>query len=237
MSNRQRICLYGILGKQSLNTHNYMRLSYSAINTYQNCPLKYKFQYVDKLKEPKSKEAVFGTLIHNTLKFIHTPGFVIPTLEQSLDNFSKNWNSDVWESEMEERSAFSQGVNIIRNYYEKNDIANTNIVDLESHFNIDLEGHVISGIIDRIDKTVDGYEIIDYKTAKKMPPQDKIDSDVQLSIYLKAFLERYPEEAANLKNIKVSLYYLKHNVKLSSTRTEEQLEELKKSFFGNNRRN
>lgn len=64
-----------------------------------------------------------------------------------------------------------------------------------------------------------------------MPPQDKIDSDVQLSIYLKAFLERYPEEAANLKNIKVSLYYLKHNVKLSSTRTEEQLEELKKSFL------
>jgi len=214
-----------------------MRISYSALDTYQNCSLKYKFQNIDKIKEPKSKEAVFGTLIHSTLKFIHTPSLLQPKLEEALDYFSKNWNADVFENEMEERAAFSQGVQIIQNYYKKNDPAAANVVDLESRFAIEIADpqesatHIISGIIDRIDKTEDGYEIIDYKTTKKMPSQEKVDNDLQLSVYLNAFLSRYPKEAANLDKITVSLYYLKHGVKLSSTRTKKQLENAKKIFL------
>lgn len=223
-----------------------MRISYSSFDTYQTCPLKYKFQEIDRIKVPKSKEAVFGSVLHATLKFIHTPGILSPTLEQALDYFSKNWNSEVFADEIEERAAFSQGVGIIQDYYKKNEPSKANIVDLESRFNIEIgpiksaiggsatpkfngvkdETHIISGIIDRIDKTEDGYEIIDYKTTKKMPAQEKVDNDIQLSIYLHAFLARYPKEMENLDKIKVSLYYLKHGVKLSSTRT---LEDLKKS--------
>ncbi len=208
-----------------------MRLSYSALNTYQICPLKYKFQYVDKIRTPKSKEAVFGTLIHSTLNFVHKPAILQPSLEQALDHFSKNWNSDVFEDELEERSAFSQGVEIIRRYYKDNDIAKINIVALESPFQIKLGEHIASGIIDRIDRTEDGYEIIDYKTSKKMPTQEKIDNDLQLSIYLKAFLDRYPEEKKRLDKIKVSLYFVKHGVKLSSIRTEEQLQKVEDAFL------
>ncbi len=208
-----------------------MRLSYSALNTYQVCPLKYKFQYVDKIKTPKSKEAVFGTLIHSTLNFVHKPGILSPTLEQALDYFSKNWNSDVFDKEIEERAAFSQGVEMIRRYYKDNDISKINIVALESPFQIKLGEHIASGIIDRIDRTEDGYEIIDYKTSKKMPTQEKVDNDLQLSIYLKAFLDRYPEERKRLDKIKVSLYFVKHGVKLSSTRTEEQLQKVEEEFL------
>ena len=208
-----------------------MRLSYSALNTYQICPLKYKFQYIDKIRTPKSKEAVFGTLIHSTLNFIHKPGILLPSLEQALDYFSKNWNSDVFDKEIEERSAFSQGVEMIRRYYKDNDISKINIVALESPFQIKLGDHIASGIIDRIDRTEDGYEIIDYKTSKKMPTQEKVDNDLQLSIYLKAFLDRYPEEKKRLDKIKVSLYFVKHGAKLSSTRTEKQLQEVEDSFL------
>lgn len=208
-----------------------MRISYSALNSYQICPLKYKFQYIDKIKTPKSKEAVFGTLIHSTLNFIHTPAILAPSMEQALDHFSKNWNEDVFENELEERSAFSQGVEIIRRYYNDNDIAKINIVALESSFQIKLGDHVVNGIIDRIDRTEDGYEIIDYKTAKKMPSQEKVNNDVQLTIYLQAFLDRYPEERKNLKNLKVSLYFVKHGAKLTSTRTEEDLKNIENKFL------
>ncbi|KKQ50995.1 MAG: RecB family exonuclease [Parcubacteria group bacterium GW2011_GWD2_38_11] len=214
-----------------------MRLSYSALDSFQNCSLKYKFQNIDKIKEPKSKEAVFGTLIHSTMKFIHNPALLAPKMEDALDFFSKNWNSDVFEDELEERSAFSMGVAMIQQYYKKNVISDYNIIDLESRFAIEITdpkngtGHIISGIIDRIDKTEDGYEIIDYKTTKKMPSQDKVDNDLQLSVYLNAFLARYPKEAANLDKVTVSLYYLKHNVKLSSTRSLEQLNTAKQLFL------
>lgn len=205
-----------------------MRLSYSALNTYHSCPLKYKFQEIDKIKTPKSKEAVFGTTIHSTMKFIHAPGILFPTLEQAMEFFSNTWNPAVFDSPEEERSAFSQGIKIIQDYYQKNNPADANIVDLESHFQIAIgeneNQHIVSGIIDRIDKTTGGYEIIDYKTTRKMPSQEKVDNDLQLSIYLKAFLSRYPKEIANLDKITVSLYYLKHGVKLSSQRTLEQLQ-------------
>ncbi|MCX6765874.1 MAG: PD-(D/E)XK nuclease family protein [Candidatus Moranbacteria bacterium] len=208
-----------------------MRISYSALDTYQTCPLKYKFQEIDKIRVPKSKEMVFGTVLHSTLKFIHTPGILSPTLEQALDYFSRNWNSEVFESEIEERSAFSQGVQMIQDYYKKNDPSKINIVDLESRFAIEVGEHIVSGIIDRIDKTEAGYEIIDYKTTKKMPSQEKVDNDVQLSIYLHAFLSRYPKEMDNLDKITVSLYYLKHGVKLSSKRTFDQLKQSENLFL------
>lgn len=213
-----------------------MRISYSSLDTYQNCPLKYKFREIDKIKEPKSKEAVFGTLIHSVMKYIHTPSLLSPNMEQALDYFSKGWNSEVYENEMEERAAFTQGVAIIQNYLSRTKPSDYTIVDLESRFAIEIGAeetgkHIVSGIIDRIDKTEEGYEIIDYKTTRKMPSQDKVDNDIQLSIYLKAFLNRYPKEIDRLDKITVSLYYLKHNVKLSSKRTLEQLVTLEKTFL------
>jgi putative RecB family exonuclease len=212
-----------------------MRLSYSALDTFQNCSLKYKFQEIDKIKTPKSKEAVFGSTIHSTLKFIHTPGILSPTLEQAMEHFSNSWNPAVFTNEDEERAAFSQGIQILQTYYQANRPADFNIIDLESRFQIEIgpaeNRHIVSGIIDRIDKTEGGYEIIDYKTTKKMPSQEKVDNDLQLSVYLKAFLTRYPKEMANLSKIKVSLYYLKHGVKLSSERTLADLEQSEQLFL------
>jgi RecB family exonuclease len=108
------------------------------------------------------------------MKYIHTPSLLAPNMEQALDYFSKGWNSEVYENEMEERAAFTQGVTIIQNYLSHNKPADNVIVDLESRFAIEIGDdkigkHIVSGIVDRIDKTEDGYEIIDYKTTRKMP--------------------------------------------------------------------
>ncbi len=212
-----------------------MRISYSALDTYKSCPLKYKYQQIDKIKTPKSKEAVFGTILHSTMKFIHTPGILSPTLEQAMEFFSNSWNPAVFDSPEEERAAFVQGVKIIQDYFRQNNPADFNIVNLESRFQIEIgekdNRHIISGIIDRIDRTADGFEIIDYKTTKKMPTQDRVEGDMQLSVYLAAFLSYYPEERKNLDKLKVSLYFLKHGVKLSAARTEEQLKENEAVFL------
>ncbi|OGI29507.1 MAG: hypothetical protein A2288_01320 [Candidatus Moranbacteria bacterium RIFOXYA12_FULL_44_15] len=224
-----------------------MRISYSAFDTYKNCPLKYKFQQIDHIKTPKSKEAVFGTTLHSVMKFIHTPGILSPTLDQAMEHFSNSWNPAVFENPDEERAAFSQGVKIIQDYYKRNNPADFNIANLESRFQIEIgknteshgnkrndtesNRHIISGIIDRIDRTEDGWEIIDYKTTKKMPTQERVENDIQLSVYLQAFLSQYPGEAQNMDKIKVSLYFLKHGVKLSATRTLEQLKQSEEMFL------
>src|SRR3990167_6862840 len=103
-----------------------MRLSYSSLETYHTCPLKYKLREIDRIPEPKSKEAVFGTLIHAVLRFVHTPSLIPPTLEQALDFYAKSWNSEIYENELEERAAFSQGVQMIQNYYAHHKISDYN---------------------------------------------------------------------------------------------------------------
>jgi len=127
---------------------------------------------------------------------------------------------------------------MIRRYYEDNDISRANIAALEKRFAIELSNpadpekpHIISGIIDRIDRTDTGFEIIDYKTSRKMPVQESVDTSIQLSIYLMAFLEMYPKERENMHHIDVSLYFLKHGKKLTAKRTPEQLEEVSTLFL------
>ena len=43
-------------------------LSYSQINTYLTCPLKYKFHYIDQIEPPfVSSALVFGSCIHEAV--------------------------------------------------------------------------------------------------------------------------------------------------------------------------
>jgi len=203
-----------------------MRTSYSALDTFKTCQLKYKFQEIDKIKVPKSKEAVFGTIIHSTLKFLHTPRPVPPTIEEILEYYNNLWNSNVYESKDEEVAVLNGGVKILEEYYKNNNPKNFNIIDLETRFNLEITDEVtIAGIIDRIDRLEDGtFEIIDYKTSKNLPAQNDVDNNLQLSIYYLAILDRWPKLE---KPIKLSLYFLKHGVKLSTTRTPKQISQTK----------
>ena len=133
-----------------------MRTSYSALQTFQTCPQKYKFQVVDRIKVPKSKEAVFGTIIHKTLKFLHLPQLLSPTLEDVLSFYNQNWNAEVFKNKDEEVAAMKQGIDILTRYYNSNDIRGTNIVNLETRFEVPIGQHILGGIIDRIDRLKNG---------------------------------------------------------------------------------
>ncbi len=207
-----------------------MRTSYSALDTFKTCRLKYKFQEIDKIKAPKSKQAVFGTIIHSTLKFLHTPRPVSPTIEETLEYYNNLWNSDVYQDKQEETAVLSEGVRIIQNYYAKNNPKNFDVVDLETRFSVDIGNDItLGGVIDRIDKLGDdSFEIIDYKTSKSLPSQKDVDGNFQLSVYYMALLDRWPKME---KPVKLSLYYLKHNIKLSTARTARQINETKQYIF------
>ena len=207
-----------------------MRTSYSALDTFKTCSLKYKFQVIDKIKTPKSKEAVFGTIIHSTLKFLHTPQPISPTIEEILEYYNNLWNSEVYESKDEEMAVLAGGVKILEEYYRNNNPKNFDIIGLETRFNLEITDEItIAGIIDRVDRLEDGsFEIIDYKTAKNLPAQNDVDNNLQLSIYYLAILDRWSKLE---KPIKLSLYFLKHGIKLSTARTPEQIRQTKQSII------
>ena len=214
-----------------------MRISYSGLDAFSICPAKYKFQYIDRIKVPKSKEAVFGTLIHECLKVFHEPSKPTPLSEDELlKYFTEKWDSRIYQDSQEEAFAFHQGIDLLKKYYLHNQVVEFNIVNLETPFEVPiLEGkkfHQITGRIDRIDKLGDGnFEVIDYKTTKKMPSQADVDKNFQLSVYYLGITNRWPSLQEENRPVKLSLYYLRHGEKLSAFRTSQQIKETQEKIL------
>lgn len=203
-----------------------MRTSYSALETYKLCPQKFKFQEIDRIPAKKSKAAVFGTHVHATLKYMFSKDPLFPTIDEVLSYFREQFPSSKADFAPEEQSLYlAEGQRMLKNFYAKSAPWNFSVVDLESHFEVlveDLkrrETHILAGRIDRIDKTEGGYEVIDYKTSRRMPSQADVDSDLQMSIYALGLQKRWPHVKSG--DITLSLYFLKHGEKLSTRRTEE----------------
>lgn len=212
-----------------------MRTSYSALQTFKNCPLKYKYRQIDKLREAKSPETIFGSIIHASLKFMFERNPLYPTENEVIDFFNKLWDESKNNLNLfkeQEEMYRKDGINILAKFYKKNPPWNFNVLNLESYFEVEIEDpknkekHILTGKFDRIDKdNEDNYEIIDYKTDKKMPPQKQIDENFQMSIYHLGLIKQWPH--LDPKRIKLSLYFLKHGEKITTKRDERQLEEIK----------
>ncbi|HHD92733.1 MAG TPA: PD-(D/E)XK nuclease family protein [Candidatus Portnoybacteria bacterium] len=214
-----------------------MNLSYSALSDFLNCPYKFKLGYIDRIKVPKSPLAIFGTAIHSALKFLHEPSHLTPpTEEELLKFFTQQWNPENWPSQEEADLNFAQGVEILKNYYAKNYPTKFNIVNLEFPFRFPIEyrgeTHYITGRIDRVDKLEnDQFEIIDYKTGQRMPAQSEVDHSLQLSIYQLGVTNLWPFLKESAQPIKLSLFFVRHNLKLSTKKNSSDLEETKESLI------
>lgn len=195
--------------------------SYSKLQTFQICPLKYKFRYVYQLPEPASHAASFGSSLHNTLNAFYRafPAKGHPTLEALQRAYASNWISAGYLSRAHHEARKAQGWTLLQTFFDSHEGAWTRPAYLEKAFKFPVGTDlIISGRIDRIDALPDGsYEVIDYKTGE-LKDDLKLDKDLQLSIYALAC-----EKTLKLPVSKLSLYFLIDNKKVSTTRTPEQL--------------
>src|SRR3989344_4012119 len=111
-----------------------MRTSYSALDTFKQCPQKFKFQVIDKIKAPKSVETVFGTAVHASLKFMFSHEPIFPTLDEILANFTEGWRgaSPKVHPPLDKNIIATyeeSGKNLIKSFYKKNQPWNFSVVD------------------------------------------------------------------------------------------------------------
>jgi RecB family exonuclease len=97
---------------------------------------------------------------------------------------------------------------------------------LERPFSLKIGQARVTGRIDRIDQLEDGtYEVIDYKTGSSKKDTD-LERDLQLSLYALAC-----RESLGIAVSRLSLYFIDDNVKISTTRTGEQLEQCRSEIL------
>jgi len=183
--------------------------SHSKLETYENCPYKYRLQYIERVRTArKSIEAFTGSLVHESLERLYRDlrmGRCLDEKELEVlyrSRWNETFNTDVFIV----RQGYSpddyreMGLKCLleyhRRYYPFNQAAP---IWLEQRVKVSLPdasgGHVdFSGIVDRLDSLEGGrYEIHDYKTSMTLPDQEKLQADRQLTLYQLAVQQAFPE--------------------------------------------
>ena len=218
-----------------------MIYSHSRLECFENCPLLFKFNYIDKIKrDEQGIEAFLGSRFHETMEKLYAElRFKTCSLDELLAYYEKAWDKE-WNDTViitkKERTAADYkniGRKCIEDYYKRyHPFSQTKVLGVEKEIFVDLDDsgkHKIRGYIDRLTQTDDGtYEIHDYKTAGYLPDQKHFDQDRQLALYQIGIRKLWND----VKDVKLIWHYVVFGKEMVSTRTQEQLDKLKADIIG-----
>lgn len=211
--------------------------SHSKLETFENCALRYRFKYIDRIEKPDEQgvEAFLGKRVHEALQKLYED--LRRGQAQSLDEILKSYREE-WQRQWThgikivrrgttERDYELYGETCLTNYYQRYaPFANSETLATEQHFQFSLDGnglYAMQGYIDRVARRADGtYEIHDYKTSRRLPAQHTADCDRQLALYQIALQAERPEA----RSVELFWHYLGHDKTLRSTRQPKQLAQL-----------
>jgi putative RecB family exonuclease len=218
---------------------NMAAFSHSRIDAYETCPKKYEFAYILKApRGPSGIEAFMGSRVHDALEWLYEQVRLcrVPAVEDLVARYAEVWDAE-WSDDVRVTRAGvtaddyrSIGEKALREYharYQPFDQGVTVGLEMKVRLGLDDE-HEIMGFVDRVVKTGDGtWEIHDYKTANRLPTQDKVDADRQLALYALAIQEMY----ADATEIELVWHYVAFDQEVRSSRTPEQLAALREQVL------
>ena len=210
--------------------------SHSQLSTYEQCPLKYRLNYRDKIKRDiEGVEAFLGSRVHDTLKKCYddarlTKANSLNDLFSYYDNiWQKNWHDSIviTKKDLTQEHYQALGKRMIETYYQRYtpfDSDMTIQTEMRLNFTLDDENkYRLTGYIDRLSRTTDGvYQIHDYKTSAHLPSQEDADNDRQLGLYQIGVRKKWPD----INNIKLIWHYVAFDRELISSRSDEAISKL-----------
>ncbi|MFC1950969.1 RecB family exonuclease [Chloroflexota bacterium] len=209
--------------------------SHSQLNTYEQCPLKYKLNYRDKIKrETAGIEAFLGTIVHDSLQKCYDDArqSKVNTLEELLVYYQDHWRKEWHDSIVIVRKEYSaddymnRGKQMLTGYYNRFTPFDSDITIATEQlitFALGNEKHKLRGFIDRLSRKGDTYQIHDYKTSAHLPGQSEADGDRQLALYQIGIKQKWP----HIENVELIWHYLAFDEDLISKRSEAAISELK----------
>ena len=212
--------------------------SHSRLSYFEQCPLKYKLKYIDKVeaKLEESIEAFLGSRVHEVLEKLYRDQQnqkenSIEDLYQYLQEiWNKTWNNGIVFSNKQYKPEhyLKKAKKFLKDYYLRYYPFNQErTLGLEERILIDLDNkgeYKIQGYIDRLTETQDNhYEIHDYKTTARLPKQSELDNDRQLGLYSVGIKKNF----SDVKNIDLVWHFLAFDKEMRSKRTDQELDKLK----------
>ncbi|MFX4284209.1 PD-(D/E)XK nuclease family protein [Aliarcobacter butzleri] len=200
--------------------------SATSFKNFLECQRRFYLQYILKINEHtislKPKGYELGDIIHSILEDYYSKDNKNSIEELFLKYKSSNpfltLDLEVWKKKL-------------LNFYEfdKQRLKNREIIMIEKEFNCSFNNINIKGIIDRVDKFEDNYEVIDYKTSSTLSVDTlktyEKSVDFQLEFYHIALQQLFKNS-----NIKAFYYDLNECLLKEEIAIQEKLELLSSKF-------
>ena len=202
-------------------------LSPSSIAQFKECPLAFKFSYVERLPEPPSPWASKGTLVHRALELLmgrpadeRTVDAALADLDTATRQLADDPDFTGLTLDPDEWAAFhASAADLVRNYFALEDPTTVTPIGLE----LKLEAHLgdvrVRGIIDRLDLDADGELVVtDYKTGAV--PSERFEAKSLAGVHMYALL---CEQMLGRRPARVQLYYLSKPEAIIATSSEQSV--------------
>jgi DNA helicase-2/ATP-dependent DNA helicase PcrA len=188
--------------------NNRLRLSASAIGSYQRCPKQYEYENVLRIPTADQSHLRLGITVHNVLERFHKdltkPLSVEETRERLHELLDQQLIAGGWGRTDDEKQLLARARAMLDRYAEDDFARPPGDVRTEVKFSLSLpqtekmketkvggrilDGIQINGKIDRIDTLPDGSQrVVDYKTGNDkggaVALRNKVAKEVQLAIY------------------------------------------------------
>jgi RecB family exonuclease len=163
-----------------------LRLSATQLATYDDCPLRYAYQYGLRVKDDSGPELALGTLVHEVLaEFLRPDRAGERTHDALLALAAERWSDDIARYRPQVEECRRDYYAMLETWWAAEGDSAPPVLAVERSFDIEVGDVRLRGAIDRIDRSVDGegIRIVDYKTGKHPPPAQTMPDDIQLAVY------------------------------------------------------
>ena len=168
-------------------------LTYSALNTFRNCPRKYKHRYIDNLRPRAKVESLsFGSVIHSAIEIWYRSANDANRLWKALDFIDRSFPERATdENQMANWHLARAMFTGYASRYATEDFA---IIEVEKTFTGPIRNpdtgrcsqtFVMAGKADAIVQLPDGMYLLEHKTAASIDGNylDKLWTDTQIALY------------------------------------------------------
>ncbi len=203
-------------------------LTPSKIGRFVQCPLSFRYSYIDKIKEPSSIYQLRGTLLHQALQSLYSTAKAgersAELAQRSLDDA---WGEMACSEEflglgLDEKASASflaEARSLLEHYLALEDPNEIWPVGVELDLRVQLGGVELRGIIDRLDRLPNGeFVLVDYKTGRS--PRLDGSRGRLIGVQFYAYL---CEQALGIRPRELRLMYFKDQVVVVDEPTDQSM--------------
>jgi len=207
-----------------VNERESLQLSFSQVNDYLTCPLRYKFRHVMRIPVLPHHNLVFGRVLHSTIHLYLKNKMSGKHMSENdlLRAYEDRWVNEGFLSREHEEMRRKAGEKALRLFYKRQESSAFLPQFLEKSFKLVMDNIRFTGRWDRVDYQQGGAVIIDFKATAVKDQKEadkKTKESLQMDMYAFSFIK-----TQDTSLLETQLHFLESDIIGHAEKGEKEME-------------